>query len=163
MRRKEKGTDCGRRPAHLVFLLLDAAGAVGAVGVRRTDAAPVGPSLWSVREYATGRLGAWLRGLQAEPGERVIIGLGAGLHTGTAWDIAKTVAGWWHCPLIGEDRTPGRPRVTATIRPDGTIQTWNSQAEAGKALGLSRWATRRRLGSGTVVDLGPARGKQRPN
>ena len=75
----------GPRPKYAVIVLLDAAGHVGHVGVRRLDQPTDWVAVW--RAATTGEigsvLGGWLRTLPAPPVERIILG-SIGLHLGTA-------------------------------------------------------------------------------
>ena len=153
--KREHAGERGRKPAHLVYALLDSAGAVGAVGVRRADVPGVGSILWTVKDQVAGRLGEWLRSLPSVPREDVVIGAMIGLHRTTAADIASALAAWWGCPVVGEGRTPGRRRLTAGVGLDGTITVWNGQSSAGAAHGLTRWGARRLIRAGRAVDLGP--------
>ena len=74
--------DSGPRPKFAAILLLDSAGQVGHVGVRRLDQPTDWAAVWQAAtagEISTS-LGRWLKSLPAPPGERIAIG-SCGIHS----------------------------------------------------------------------------------
>jgi hypothetical protein len=144
--------DSGPRPKFAAILLLDSAGQVGHVGVRRLDQPTDWAAVWQAAtagEISTS-LGRWLKSLPAPPGERIAIG-SCGIHLGTARACATLLAGWWGVATEGE-RVRGR-RPVGRIEPGGSLRRWRSRADAAADLKLSPRAILKSIRSGRMFDL----------
>ncbi|MGA2030755.1 MAG: hypothetical protein ABSG68_00730 [Thermoguttaceae bacterium] len=142
----------GPKPKHAVIVLADDRGNVGHVGVRRLDQPAPWLTVWQHRQEFDTPLARWLRTLDKQPTERVLVG-SVGLHGRTARAIVALVAGWF-----GQEgrlsNVGGRGRPTGRIEPDGSLRCWPSRSAAARDLGVSRWVVRRRVRAGKLLDLG---------
>ena len=99
-----------------------------------------------------GPLAAWMRTLDKEPSERILVG-SVGLSGPTARAVVALVAGWFG-QASQASNVGRRGRPTARIERDGSLKCWPSRAAAARDLGVSRWAVRRRVRAGKLLDLG---------
>jgi hypothetical protein len=141
----------GARPKYRVFGLLDAAGNLRFIGADRADRPAVWRTIWRYRDQLNTELARWLRTLDAEPREVVLLGTAVGLHAATAHAAAKMLTG-----VFGTiKKKAGHPRAVARVEPDGSLTIWQSQREAARALGLASpgpiWC---RIADGALLDAG---------
>jgi hypothetical protein len=142
----------GPKPKHCVVVLSDERGVIGHLCVRRLDRPPPWLTVWRHRQELHGPLAAWMRTLDKEPSERILVG-SVGLSGPTARAVVALVAGWFG--RVSQASNIGRRgRPTGRIEPDGSLKCWPSRAAAARDLGVSRWAVRRRVRAGKMLDVG---------
>jgi hypothetical protein len=143
----------GRRPVHRVYGLLDEAGSLKFIGADRADKPAQWRAVWRFRHQLNTNLAKWLRTLDAEPRETVLLGSAVGLHAPAARAVARMLSGL--CGAIAEDEERGpRPRKVARPEPDGSLTVWPSREAAAKALGTSPPVVRDRIADGVLLDAG---------
>ena len=142
----------GPRPKHAVTVLADDQGNVGYVGVRRLDQPAQWFHVWENRQKLDTPLALWMRTLDKRPNEKVLLG-SLGLHGRTARAVVALVA-----DLFGQasptSNVGGRGRPTGQIEPTGELRCWVSPRRGARELGISRWAVRRRVRAGKMLDIG---------
>jgi hypothetical protein len=144
----------GPKPKYRVFGLLDAEGNVKFIGADRADKPAVWrTTIWRFRDRLNTELARWLRTLDAEPREVILLGSSeVRLHAATARAAAKILTDAFG--TLKEKRTSHR-RAVARAEPDGSLTIWRSQREAAKALGLaSSGPIRDRIADGALLDAG---------
>jgi len=142
----------GPKPKYGVIALTDNQHNIGYVCSRRLDRAPTWRVIWRHRQELDTSLAKWFKTLPAPPVERLVVG-SVGLHRGTARAVAELLAGWLR-PAVQQNKSAGRRRPTAMLEKSGALRCWPSQAAAGRSLDISRWAVRKRVRSGSLLDLG---------
>ena len=141
----------GPRPKHVVVLLADDQGNVGHVAVRRLDQPPSWLAVWRHRREFDTPLARWLKTLNKQPTETILVG-SVGMHGPTARAVVALVAGWFG-QASRASNVGGRGRPTGRIERDGSLRCWPSRSAAARELGISRWAVRRRVRAGKMLDL----------
>jgi hypothetical protein len=141
----------GPKPKYRVFGLLDAEGNVKFIGADRADKPAVWRTIWRYRDRLNTELARWLRTLDVEPREVVLLGTAVGLHAATAHSAARMLT-----DVFGTiKKRTGGPRAVALVEPDGSLTIWRSQLDAAKALGLvSTGPIRDRIADGALLDAG---------
>ena len=142
----------GARPKHRVFALCDATGMIRFVGADRADRPPTWRLIFRFRSQINTELARWMRTLDREPDEIVLLGSATGLHAETARAIAKMLGEM--LSTIREPKTSTRARRVARIEPDGTLTIWPSQKAAADALGVTTGPLHDKLVDGILLDLG---------
>jgi len=143
----------GPRPKHVVYSLSDGSGRIGFIGARRNDRPKLWKDVfWQRRAEIDIPLTRWFKMLDSLPEERILVGASVGLHAAAARQIAEMLR-----EIIGgtvePNKTPGRRRPTGKIKTDGGVDFYESQAAAGRAMGVTRWAARQAVRRGRLLDL----------
>ena len=147
-----KGTDLGgRRPRHRVIALLDVDGKVRHLGVASADRPAPWRLVWENRQTLNSSLSIWMRRLEREPEEVVLLGKSTGLHATTARNVARLLAGWFGVSV--DDAIHCRRRTVARI--DGSkLTVWPSIAAAAREMGVTRSTILRHIRQGRLLDGG---------
>jgi hypothetical protein len=141
--------DPGRQPRHFIYALLDASQTVRYLGTGQHGSPAPWRVVWQHRGKLPSRLAAWLRTLDHEPAEQIVLGAAIGLHAATARMVTDMLRDWFPA-AIREPRIVGghgKGRAVSHVDRDGRVQVWRSRQEAADAAGISRPAIVQRLRS----------------
>jgi hypothetical protein len=141
--------DPGRQPKHFIYALLDASQTVRYLGTGQHGSPAPWRVVWQHRGKLPSRLAAWLRTLDHEPTEEIVLGAAIGLHAATARMVTDMLRDWFPA-AIREPRIVGghgKGRAVSHVDRDGRVQVWRSRQEAADAAGISRPAIVQRLRS----------------
>ena len=140
----------GRRPRHRVIALVDAQGVVRHVGVATADRPAPWRAVWEHRHQLDSELARWLRTLDAEPKEVLLLG-SVGMHAPAARAAARMLAEMFNVPVDEEIRC--RRRVVARVEGE-KLTVWPSVAAAARSLGVSRTTILHYVQHGRLLDGG---------
>jgi hypothetical protein len=142
----------GGRPEYRVVALADArTGKIGYIGYDRKTRPARWRAVWPLRDRLSGQLVTFLKSLSEEPRDLAILGGGCGVPMDVARAAADIIAGWYGLRPTKQPAWRGRP-VARIV--DETVTIWPSQAEAGRALGITRVGVLKLIYRGRLVDLG---------
>ena len=132
-------------------MLTDEQGTVGHVGTRRLDRPPPWLEVWRHRAEIDSPLAYWLRTLDRQPTEKILLG-SVGIHGPTARAVVALLAEWY-----GQ---PGGPPTSADAATPPAESSRGRGPGAGRRvppprhnLGVSRWEVLHKLRSGKLLNL----------